>query len=68
MSRVVVIGAGMGGLTAAARLAVNGHHVTVLERSDAAGGKVGRFERDGFRFDTGPSLLTLPQEIGRAHV
>ena len=61
MSRVVVIGAGMGGLTAAARLAVKGHQVTVLERSDAAGGKVGRFERDGFRFDTGPSLLTLPQ-------
>lgn len=61
MSTVVVIGAGMGGLTAAARLAVKGHRVTVLERSDSAGGKVGQFERDGFTFDTGPSLLTLPQ-------
>ena len=61
MSKIIVIGAGMGGLTAAARLAVKGHHVTVLERSDTAGGKVGRYERDGFVFDTGPSLLTLPQ-------
>ncbi|XVV14582.1 phytoene desaturase family protein [Actinoplanes sp. CA-131856] len=61
MSRIVVIGAGVGGLTAAARLAAAGHDVTVLERSGALGGKLGVFERDGFRFDTGPSLLTLPQ-------
>ncbi|NDB18701.1 MAG: phytoene desaturase [Actinobacteria bacterium] len=61
MSEIVVIGAGMGGMTAAARLATKGHRVTVLEQSGAAGGKVGRFQRDGFVFDTGPSLLTLPQ-------
>lgn len=61
MSNVIVIGAGLGGLTAAARLAVKGHAVTVLERSSIVGGKVGRYERDGFVFDTGPSLLTLPQ-------
>ncbi|MFF5082729.1 phytoene desaturase family protein [Actinoplanes sp. NPDC000266] len=61
MSRIVVIGAGVGGLTAAARLASAGHDVTVLERSGSLGGKLGVFERDGFRFDTGPSLLTLPQ-------
>ena len=60
MSRAVVIGAGLGGLATAARLAAEGHHVTVFESSVAVGGKLGVFERDGFRFDTGPSLLTLP--------
>jgi phytoene desaturase len=57
---VVVVGAGMGGLAAAARLAKLGHDVTVLEQADRIGGKLGRYERDGFVFDTGPSLLTLP--------
>ncbi|WP_203857085.1 phytoene desaturase family protein [Plantactinospora mayteni] len=65
MSRVVVIGAGVGGLAAAARLAALGHEVAVYERSDVVGGKLGRYVRETpvgtFRFDTGPSLLTLPQ-------
>ncbi|CAB4933298.1 unannotated protein [freshwater metagenome] len=60
MARVVVIGAGMGGMAVAARLAVKGHDVTVVEQSAVVGGKLGRYERDGFVFDTGPSLLTLP--------
>ncbi|MFF3321874.1 phytoene desaturase family protein [Streptomyces sp. NPDC002889] len=60
MARIAVIGAGMGAMAAAARLAVAGHRVTVYERSAAHGGAVGRFERDGFRFDTGPGLLHLP--------
>ena len=60
MSRVVVIGAGMAGLAVAARLAVKGHDVTVLEQAATHGGKVGTYSRDGFTFDTGPSLLTLP--------
>jgi phytoene desaturase len=58
---VVVVGAGYGGLAAAARLAAAGHAVTLLERSATLGGKLGRFARDGHVFDTGPSLLTLPQ-------
>lgn len=60
MSRVIVIGAGMGGLAVAARLSAQGHAVQVVERADTFGGKLGRLERDGFVFDTGPSLLTLP--------
>jgi len=60
VARVVVIGAGMGGMAAAARLAVKRHDVTVIEQSGTYGGKLGTFERDRFVFDTGPSLLTLP--------
>ncbi|WP_042386063.1 phytoene desaturase family protein [Streptacidiphilus melanogenes] len=60
MARIVVIGAGMGGLAAAARLATVGHKVTLCEAKPTHGGMLGRFERDGFRFDTGPTLLTLP--------
>ncbi|AGL15479.1 NAD(P)/FAD-dependent oxidoreductase [Actinoplanes sp. N902-109] len=61
MSAIVVIGAGVGGLAAAVRLARAGHTVTVHEQAPELGGKLGRYERDGFVFDTGPSLLTLPQ-------
>ncbi|MFE7124627.1 phytoene desaturase family protein [Streptomyces sp. NPDC057617] len=60
MARIVVIGAGMGAMAAAARLAVAGHRVTVYERSATYGGSLGRFELDGFVFDTGPGLLHLP--------
>lgn len=60
MSRIVVIGAGVGGLAAAARLAVRGHQVTILEQADRVGGKLFTYRRDGFAFDTGPSLFTLP--------
>src|SRR3954447_8045047 len=61
MSRIVVIGAGMGGLVAAARLASVGHQVTVCEKNDVVGGKLGTAAEGGFRWDTGPSLLTMPQ-------
>ncbi|BBJ44434.1 hypothetical protein SSPO_071520 [Streptomyces antimycoticus] len=60
MARIVVIGSGMGAMAAAARLAVAGHRVVVYERGRTHGGGVGRFARDGFRFDTGPGLLHLP--------
>lgn len=61
MARVVVIGAGVGGLAAAARLAAQGHRVALHERAGTHGGKLGEYRRDGFTFDTGPSLLTMPQ-------
>ena len=60
MARVVVIGAGMGGLAVAARLATLGHQVVVCEQGRQVGGKLASFSRDSFTFDTGPSLLTLP--------
>ena len=60
MTRVVVVGAGMAGLSVAARLATLGHDVVVCEQAHTWGGKLGVFSRDGFTFDTGPSLLTLP--------
>lgn len=60
MARIVVIGAGLGAMATAARLAVAGHRVTVYERTATYGGAVGRFAREGFAFDTGPGLLHLP--------
>ncbi len=60
MSKVAIIGAGMGGLAVAIRLAVAGHRVTVYERNARVGGKLNLLEQAGFRWDTGPSLITMP--------
>lgn len=60
-AQVVVIGGGVGGLCTAIRLQAVGYDVTLFERNDTVGGKLSRFERDGFTFDIGPSLLTLPE-------
>ncbi|MFJ8040961.1 phytoene desaturase family protein [Kitasatospora sp. NPDC096147] len=60
MARIVIVGAGMSGLAAAARLGTLGHRVTVCEAGPTYGGELGRHEADGFRFDTGPTLLALP--------
>ena len=59
MPDVIIIGAGLGGLSAACRLARAGHSVTVLERNETVGGKVNLVESGGYRFDTGASLLTM---------
>ena len=56
---VIVIGAGVGGLSAAIGLAARGAKVTVLEKNANAGGKLNVWECDGFRFDTGPHVLTM---------
>ena len=60
MSKVIVIGAGIGGMSAAARLAKAGHDVTVFEGSNRTGGKCRTKWIGNYAFDTGPSLLTLP--------
>ncbi|MFZ6027999.1 MAG: phytoene desaturase family protein [Chloroflexota bacterium] len=56
----VVIGAGMGGIAAAARLARSGYRVSVYEMNNKPGGRVDQIEKDGFRFDTGPTLFLMP--------
>lgn len=57
---VAVIGAGLGGLSAAIHLRLVGYDVTVFEANERVGGRANLIERDGFRFDTGPSLITMP--------
>jgi phytoene desaturase len=64
--RVVVVGAGLAGLSAAMRLAGAGRDVVVLEREQRPGGRAGRIEVDGFSFDTGPTVLTMPDLIDDA--
>jgi phytoene desaturase len=58
--RVAVVGAGLAGLSCAARLARAGYRVDVFEQRDQVGGKAGTLSLGGFRFDTGPSLATMP--------
>ena len=60
MYDVVIIGAGIGGITAATLLAQQGLHVTVLEKNSRPGGRCDRISRDGHHFDTGPTLLVMP--------
>jgi len=64
--RVVIVGAGLSGLSAALQLAGRGRAVTVIERGDHPGGRVGRAEISGYRLDTGPTVLTMPDIIDDA--
>ncbi len=58
--RVIVIGAGFGGLASGVRLAARGHEVTLLEKRDRPGGRAYVYQQDGFTFDGGPTVITAP--------
>ena len=58
--RIIVIGSGFGGLASALRARNMGFDVTVIERLDQLGGRAQTFERDGFVFDAGPTVITAP--------
>ncbi len=60
---VIVVGGGLGGLAAAIRLALQGRSVTLLEKNQRLGGKLNLVAEQGYTFDTGPSLLTMPWVI-----
>ena len=63
---VVIVGAGLAGLSTALRLAGKGRKVTVIERESVPGGRNGLLVKDGFHFDTGPQVLTMPDLIADA--
>lgn len=63
MKKAIVIGAGLGGLSVAIRLAVKGYKVTVYESNNHVGGKMNNLHLSSYRFDTGPSLFTMPELV-----
>ena len=65
MAKIIIIGAGIGGLASANLLAKDGHEVHIYEKNNQLGGRAGQFEKDGFTFDTGPSWYLMPQVFER---
>jgi phytoene desaturase len=63
MSKAIVIGAGIAGIASAIRLTIKGYQVEVFEAGPSAGGKLSELNLGDFRFDTGPSLFTMPQYV-----
>ena len=61
--KAIIIGSGVGGMATAIRLAVQGFDVAVYDKNNLPGGKLSSFEKDGFKFDAGPSLFTQPENI-----
>ena len=61
--KTIIIGAGIAGLAASIRLAIKGHQVEVFEANLYPGGKLSEIQLDGYRFDAGPSLFTLPEQV-----
>ena len=60
MNRALVVGGGFGGIASAIRLRAKGYEVELLDRCPRLGGRAQVFERDGFRFDAGPTVITAP--------
>jgi len=67
MSQAIIVGAGIGGIATAARLAKDGYEVTVLEKTAAPGGRVALLERDGYRFDMGATLFLMPETYAQTY-
>jgi phytoene desaturase len=63
LEKVIIIGSGIAGLASAVRMAVKGHQVQVFEANAYPGGKLSEMQVDGFRFDAGPSLFTMPELV-----
>ncbi len=63
MKKALIIGSGLGGLSTALRLSKKGYKVTILEKHSRAGGRLNLIEQDGFRFDMGPSFMSMTYEL-----
>ncbi len=63
MQKAIIVGAGIGGIATSIRLAVQGYQVSVFEANEYPGGKLSEIQVDGYRFDAGPSLFTLPDQV-----
>ena len=63
MKSVIIIGSGLGGLAAALRLSSKGYKVTILEKHKSAGGRLNQLVLDGFKFDLGPSFMSMTYEL-----
>jgi phytoene desaturase len=63
LKRAIIIGSGLGGLSTALRLTSKGYHVTILEKHSMPGGRMNLIEMDGFRFDMGPSFMSMTYEF-----
>lgn len=61
--KVIVVGSGLAGLSSACVLAARGHQVTLLDKNDWVGGKAAQLEDEGYRFDMGPTILTMPSVL-----
>ena len=64
-NRVIVVGGGLGGLATACTLAARGYAVVLCDKNNWTGGKAAVYEEDGFRFDMGPTILTIPAVLKR---
>ena len=60
MNKVIIVGSGIAGLATAARLVAKGYDVSIFESASLTGGKIHSFQLEGYRFDAGPSLFTMP--------
>ncbi len=62
-NKVIVIGAGLGGISTALRLSSSGYGVKLIEKNSVLGGKISPLNQNGYKFDRGPSLITLPEHF-----